>query len=446
MEDLQNILNRCTDILNRCIDIPVCAWDLNFKFIPEYEKDNSGNNIEIIDKNGEYIRKVTYLNQVQRVVFHAICKYFMDGDVVEYSLIRWMRVVWNLVSGEDGQRPQIRSTSAMRTAMEFIDKLDSHNVYDSLDKYTIGNFSDSEFDKRCKEEIAKVKQILDEKGNLRTYNGSCKKEDGSNYQTWEEIIVEAEKYAFFKGSIRFLFTDANGKCNWTDFDTKWENIKSLIPVETEKRKTIKLMIPYLNDKDIKEIFSKRTFSNKDYNLKKLLLDFPHKVDAFLMQINQCQQGETLLQKDLVYLCTKHPDYWIHCRWQYNFDILSQYQNRSGYYEFESYVVGSDFMKKRLELLHKISDISMKGKTSNESPWKGLFIEFKYKECIFRWQLNDWVDLYDNQWRNLWRKGLHTHYNGSEENYFCDEYSLKKELNRCVDDYKKMSNLSELSEK
>ena len=62
-----------------------------------------------------------------------------------------------------------------------------------------GNTSD-----QLKEEIVKAKQIFDKNGNIRTYNGYCKKEDGSNYQTWEEIIIEAEKYAFFKGSIRFF--------------------------------------------------------------------------------------------------------------------------------------------------------------------------------------------------------------------------------------------------
>ena len=95
-EDLQKILDRNTEI-------PLCCeWDKSFNFIPKYEKDDY-----CTDNNGEKINKVTYLNQVQRVVFHAVCKYLIDGRADENSLKQWMRVVWNLVSGEDSQRPQI---------------------------------------------------------------------------------------------------------------------------------------------------------------------------------------------------------------------------------------------------------------------------------------------------------------------------------------------------
>lgn len=211
--------------------LPECTWDTSFRFIPQYNVDDSGNNIEIENNAQNKILSVSTLNQVQRVVFFAVCKYFDHDDNVsdsKESLKRWMRVVWNLVLGEDQNgRPEIRSTSALRAAIKFIDSLESHDVYKSLRDYeiTLGN---SSFEERCKEEIAKAKQILDENGNLRKYEGSCKKEEGSNYQTWEEIIIDAEKYAFFKGTIRFLFQNAEGKVtedSWKLFDNKWANAK-----------------------------------------------------------------------------------------------------------------------------------------------------------------------------------------------------------------------------
>ena len=64
-----------------------------------------------------------------------------------------------LISGEDHNGlSQIRNTQAMRTAMKFISELNSHCVYESLSSYNkrLGN---SDFDERCKEEIAKAKQI-----------------------------------------------------------------------------------------------------------------------------------------------------------------------------------------------------------------------------------------------------------------------------------------------
>lgn len=67
-----------------------------------------------------------------------------------------------------------------------------------------GNTSD-----QMKEEIAKA-IILN--GGQRT--------DG---KTWEEVIIEAERYAFFKGAIRFLFTKKDIGDDWEHFDAKWAN-------------------------------------------------------------------------------------------------------------------------------------------------------------------------------------------------------------------------------
>ena len=136
----------------------------------------------------------------------------IDFDTEDKSLLTedafkdWMRVCWNLVSGEDQHgRSQIRNTEAMRKAFEFIDSLDPHAVYKSLDGKTVSG--NSEFDERCKEEIEKAKKILEGNG-------------------WKEKICEAENYAFFKGSIRFLYRNIDIE-DWDkdSFDKKYENAK-----------------------------------------------------------------------------------------------------------------------------------------------------------------------------------------------------------------------------
>ena len=53
------------------------------------------------------------------------------------------------------------------------------------------------------EEVEKAKKII---------------EDSS----WENKFIKAEKYAFFKGAIRFLFHDFEGNSRWEYFDIKWE--------------------------------------------------------------------------------------------------------------------------------------------------------------------------------------------------------------------------------
>ena len=416
-EDLQKILNRNTVI-------PECAWDNSFKFIPEYEKDNNDNNIEITDTANNKILKITHLTQVQRIVFHAVCKYFIDGNADSDSLKQWMRVVYNLVSGIDQNgRPQIRSTQAMRTVIEFIDRLDSHNVYNSLYYYNEKNLSDSDFDERCKEEIEKARKILDEFGNLRKY-------DGKNYDTWEELISEAENYAFFNGAIRFLFRESDSYKDWSNFYAKWNNAKELIPSAKENRHTIKNILSYLADEDILEIFSIRNLSNDNNNLRSLLQKEYPKLHDFLMQQNQ-KQTNSLLQDDLLYLCEHYPNYWIHRSWKEGKNILSNYEKRTGYYEYESFVIGDNFFSERLQILNILSDNGTITVEKHNKVWKGLYIQFEYEKHVFRWQLNDWIDMYDNQMRNLWEEGLHSHYKGNEEYSFYNVESLINELNRCV---------------
>lgn len=191
---------------------PSCKWDREFRFIPEYVLDNEGYNIEFFNAFKESCLECTSLTQTQRIVFHAIVKYFEEGDGESESFAKWLRVVWNLVSGEgkDG-RPQIRNTQLTRSAIELIDKLDSHNVYKSLKELNGSKWGTSDLEKRCRYEALKAVQILD---GIR--------EDG---QTWEMIILEAENTAFFKGSIRFLFQNEKGDTDWKSFDTKFENAK-----------------------------------------------------------------------------------------------------------------------------------------------------------------------------------------------------------------------------
>lgn len=260
-QKLCNVLNNVSSYLKNC-SIPECKWDRdnkgnkdkNFYFIPQYIKEQ-GLNVTKKSNSSETILKVTTLNQVQRVVFFALCKYFDYSECVpdsETSLKRWMRVVWNLVSGEDQSgKPQIRNLSAMRTAIDFINKLDCHDVYNSLINQKIRGKSD--FDERCKEEIAKAKQIIDVKTR-------------SDGKKWEDVIVEAENYAFFKGSIRFLFRDENGETNeksWNDFDKKWMIVKKYFDengIKEEFKVSLTKALVIQCDKWNEQLYNKQIFN------------------------------------------------------------------------------------------------------------------------------------------------------------------------------------------
>lgn len=383
---LQLVLNRLDKFYALNGSIPECSWDKNFHFIPQYTE------------NG-----ISKLNQQYRIVFFAVCKYLEEGEADESSLKRWMRVVWNLVSGEDEKgQSEIRSTSAMRTAIEFISKLESHNVYESLSKLEVtGN---SVYDERCKEEIAKAERILSCKRCLK-----C---------SWENAIMEAESHAFFKGAIRFLFRDENGNVKWNDFDTKWENAREYF----DKDKSIVLveLTKYCSDKEIECFFQKWSFSEK--NWAKILQDnlTLKSVHNFLMKTNKATEL-TLLQKDLQNLLPKTGNdvwllkKWLDCEW-----VLTNYsQRRSEPFNGWVYEVNNSNRTKFNKFLNSLPDDSVCGPEAwrknfvvndGTAYYKGLWTDFKYKNTNFRYS-GDIIYLMDENWNKV-IKGA------KKDEYFC----------------------------
>lgn len=395
--------------------LPECPWDKSFRFIPEYIEEN-GNNIEIENNAKEKILKVSTFNQVQRIVFFAVCKYFFhDNDITdnESSLKQWLRVVWNLVSGEDHNGlPEIRNTYVMRTAIKFIDSLDSHKVYESLRDFDINKLGDSSFDGRCKEEIAKAKQILDENGDengiLRKYNGSCKKEDGSDCQTWEEVIIEAEKYAFFKGAIRFLFTDGEGNVtddSWSQFDTKLKNAREYFD---KANNTIEL-VDYCDDDQIKYIWTRHSFNVKNWKTILLDEDLNKLIHNFLLQLKDKEAKEctSTLASDLknmlnINFCV---DIWLLLDWQECKIVLTNYSTRrSEPYKGWVFEVGNSVRNHWNAIIKDMGEISITPSTDFDlksydfgNYHIGLWTDFKYKQNYFRYFGNNTICLMNDNW-------------------------------------------------
>lgn len=202
-----------------------CPWFKKFYYIPQYETDTNGKNI-YVDTERKSL-KVHDLTQQQRVVFYAICKFFKEGaantDLEKKDLKNWMRFVWNMASvrNPDGGLA-IDSVSSMKSVISILSGFDAHNIYKELKHYN-NTAPNNAFGRQLIEEIEKAKIILTDDNCLATYNGNCHKQDGSNYNTWEEIIKETEQFAFFDGGIRFLIR--NNADEWTVgfFDEKWIN-------------------------------------------------------------------------------------------------------------------------------------------------------------------------------------------------------------------------------
>ena len=140
-------------------------------------------------------------NFTHRAKLFAVFKYaeLTGYDQIDTELYeKWTRVFRNLVANTDIDGSNIGGIC------KAINKIDNSDIYG----YLSNGGEISAFTKdQVAEEIAKAKQIL----------YVAPRSDG---KSWEEIIIEAENYAFFKGAIRFLFTQKDIGADFEYFDTK----------------------------------------------------------------------------------------------------------------------------------------------------------------------------------------------------------------------------------
>lgn len=200
-----------------------------FYFIPHYKEA----------ENTPYT-----LTYPQQVVFHAICIYLSTCRKVELeNLNDWMHFIWNMV--ENSYIDKEQSISAIRFFEKGINELPKLgdeatlvNASDDITAYLAGideSLIKDIFGRRqLLEEIAKAKQIK-----------KC--------PDWKEKIYTAENFAFFKGSIAFLFNDKDGKTDWSNFDAKMENARLLFDkegVQADQRvKALHTLYSYCDDFD-----------------------------------------------------------------------------------------------------------------------------------------------------------------------------------------------------
>lgn len=444
---LQKVLNNYSKF-SKDWSIPTCSWDDSFKFIPQYVEDENTDNIEIVNNANEKILRVSTLNQVQRIAFFAICKYFDHDDTVEddeVSMKRWMRVVWNLISGqgEDG-RAQIRSTMAIRTAIEHIEKLDSHDVYNSLRNKTHDERT-SDFSNRWNEEINKAKQIIDENNNLKVHD------DG---RSWEAVIIEAEQYAFFNGSIRFLFQNEKGEVDWSSFDEKLINVKQYF-LEKTSSKDSAMQVLYRNTNLLKmmmswysaDTFSKvlwgkhRTFNNKPETWLYYLLNSDNCKAIHHLLLGEENQSTTSFKNSadfaeqtvyklahtslLDFVIEKIPNSWIR-----------DYHNHKAIFPSSTGVFLNS--EKRDNLLSKTDGIEINNehKITDTSLLFGSDINFTFNDQRFQWYRNDFVYLMDKEGYMIKNEKAQN----DTDKYFCfntqaieSECDFIQKLNELIDD-------------
>lgn len=184
---LFNICDTLSDVNNRIENDCQAVWNRN---------KVTNDKWDLFQRNA---KDETYRS---RTAFYALLKFYENAESERPSLAQWMRVVWNII--ENYVEREESYIPALLLINDIAEK--SFNISQLGDNYN-GVAKD-----QVKEEIAKAKQILNEVVH-------------SDGKTWEDIISEAESYAFFKGAIRFLFTKDEIGDDWNNFDIKWENAK-----------------------------------------------------------------------------------------------------------------------------------------------------------------------------------------------------------------------------
>lgn len=398
------ILTDCQAVWNRVEDAK--SWDL-------YQGIRNNYNTE------------TYPS---RVAFYALMEYFKNKDSVDENkpLSQWMRVVWNII-----ENSTIDSSDTYHAALNLIEKLSvkSSCIYSALasefDSFGLGKIYHAQ--EQVKEEIAKAIQIR---------HG----ESRSDGKTWEEVIIDAESYAFFKGAIRFLFQDKNGEPCWDDFGKKWENAKKYFDENGVKDgkdlyKTKSLLMKSLLancDKFLDKIYWHFEFSNDALRWRRILMSdkWRNSVDVILKSeininttkefVNQIkdEQIKNIVDDGLMdFICNEQSGAWIR-------------KTYHGYYALWQSGVPSCqvVINPILSRLAENKEIEYKedNKIANCRYYKckNKNVDFKYKEYFFQWYGNPnekELDVYlmENKWTDYKKRSNPTNGKGTDEdNYYC----------------------------
>jgi hypothetical protein len=331
-----------------------------FHFVPKY-KDNK-----------RY--EITEANNTEGLLFYGYCSYLLHGEYNKESFAEWNRVLWNICENR-GDKSKFRPTISV------IDMLApcSHDIIRYLSQDFVAN------EKQANSEQLKEEQI--KARHLDAY----------------PLIREMEVYLFFKGAIRFLYTGADNKEDWSSFVTKANNIKKLIPEKREDRHTIKQLTPYISKQALCEIYFENWISNNDADLRSILLcdkavPFLHN---FLLQ-NNLKDNITMLHQDIMDLCEKAfgGSGYLQTKWNDGNYIWTNYLRGTKNHSRNSYVVGNEIYTRvsRLIDMSAIFEIDInqyQGRIGDHI--QATYIHFKYHDCYFSLFGNNTICMMTNNW-------------------------------------------------
>ena len=382
-----------------------------------------------------------------RVAFYALLRYY-GVESHKTSLAQWMRIVWNII-----ENSTLDSPGTYQAALRLINKL-SEKCYDIHDALA-NHFADFQLGSQyhaqdqVQEEVVKAKQILNV--TLRT--------DG---KSWEDIITEAESYAFFKGTIRFLFTDGEGNINWCGFNPKWANAREYFDengVKTEYQNGAMLLRHYIAEFKNWGEFWDFAYDNRPDTWKQLLISERYNANHNVLMIKKednynffefvpsletdDEDYKTLqesVQKELVStnLLAKISKLSVILHWRNNNYCLYPYNTKS---QRNIYVIANP-RNVLLSKLIKEEKITSEQHLDDSDFFWGWNINFEYSNHPFQWYGNPnkkELDIYlmEDNWTGYKKRQNPTKDKGTEEDtHFCfrvDENTTPESFTGMLDD-------------
>lgn len=334
-------------------------------------------------------------------------KKFVNEDVDTTHFLKALRLMWNILENVDKQYEN--PNNRVELVKKFID-LGDQTLYSPQIKEI-----EKEIEKapeQAKEEAEKAKQMH---CNDKSMPNDWNEEKLGSWSNWNDAIEKAEEYAFFHGSIRFLYRNSNGDTTcWKKFATKLSNCKKLFTKdglsEEMKVKANQVLISHCGNWEV--LKRKLVFDANKESWKQVLTDFSLSecVNGLLLSPNEIVDNNNgiiqILIDDAIWknLIKDTSGYELEWKayspslWLNRYLYLTVKLMRNNREDILDSFINNDDIKFEAEDERRY----MKIKDVNYYFAVPMFFVYKYKDenYHFAWQTWGYIDMYDNNWNKL----------------------------------------------
>lgn len=377
-------------------------------------------------------------------------EYFKKFDNIETKdFLKALRLMWNIL--ENVYRQDEKPDYRVKLVKKFID-LGDQTLYSPQTKEKI---IDSDAPEQAKEEAEKAIQMH---CNDQSMPSDWNEEKLGIWSNWNDAIEKAEEFAFFHGSIRFLYNrNSNGETTWENFATKLSNCMDLFTKdglsEEKKVKANKVLISHCENR--KNLKRQPVFDANKESWKQVLTDssLSECVNGLLLSPNEIVDNHDdiiqILIDDAIWekLIKENPGYELESKanspslWLNRYRYLTLKLSRNNREDILDAFISES--KVTFDAPEEERYRTIKGKNYYFAVPMCFTYKYKGKEYHFAWQIWGNIDMYDNSWKRLLEQ-----YDGEMANNFTihiDEetdhdssYYIKK-IEDCIDCYEKNHN-------